>query len=233
MNVLLICLFICMPLLGMKLPDSGTLVPFAGTEIPFGSVKNIVHYAVQDIVYDIPGTTGLFDNDEHCSATMTKRLQAGELQTVSVLWKQIIREVAPLLQFKQKASDELFCHAVENNWPLTVKVLLERGANINVIIRKKTKEGEIAFLDGSTPLFFAAYNGNADMVKQLLNSGARTDIVTAAGISVRELVKSLLTNNHDTQVHATYQPIYDLLGAYNAIVSVSSSSSVEDEPELG
>src|SRR5579863_6282009 len=179
MNILLLCLLFSMPLLGMQtLPDSGTLVPFAGTDIPFCSVKNIVHYAVQDIVYDISGTTGLFDNDEHCSATITKRLQAGELQTVSVLWKEIIRKIAPLLQFKQKESDELLCHAVENNWPLTVKALLERGANINVIIQKKTEDGESAFLDGSTPLFFAAYNGNIDMVKGLLECGARTDIVT-------------------------------------------------------
>jgi len=217
-----------------KLPDFGELVPFADTYLPLESVKNIVYYAAG---ISIPvQSPEIEDHDEEESERfvvlerMLKEVasKVGPLRQVCKTWNEML-SYEKIILFKQSDYDTVLRQAVKKSRILTAVMALNRGANIDA--RMQTKNEKIAFLKEATPLFFAAADGNIAMVKMLLEHGALANIVSNGMLRVRGLVKMFLTGYHDAQVHATYQPIYDLLGDYGAISS--SSSSAEDEPDLG
>ncbi|KAB7507246.1 Ankyrin repeat and SAM domain-containing protein 3, partial [Armadillidium nasatum] len=62
-------------------------------------------------------------------------------------------------------------YAVDNEFMKVVEVLLNYGANPNAMVRNT----------GKTPLIIAAYNGNCQLVKMLLSSGAYLDFKDCLG----------------------------------------------------
>lgn len=77
----------------------------------------------------------------------------------------------------------IFHYAVWHNYYELVKLLIEKGADVNAVIAKATASAAYENMEGATPLHIAAYLGNLKLVRLLLESGADLNINDKQGKS--------------------------------------------------
>jgi ankyrin repeat protein len=92
----------------------------------------------------------------------------------------------------------------QNGFDAVVYALLEKVNNKTVIYLLSKEGNEVNKLthDGRTYIFWAAYKSNLDMIKYLVEKGAKTDVIDDKGYSVFNFAAS---------TGQLYEPLYDYL----------------------
>ncbi len=100
-----------------------------------------------------------------------------------------------------------------------MRVLLDRGANPNAVLKKRTLQryhanGLGALIEGSTPLMRAAYYDNLDMVRLLVDRGADVRVTQRDGTTAMMLaagVKYAITQEGDPEKSGTPDDAYEIV----------------------
>lgn len=119
---------------------------------------------------------------------------------------KFIKTVDKLTYIDQNVTDlhNLLTMACFDNDYKAVKLLIEKGANVNVI------------LGGYTPLLYASYNDNFEIVKLLVNNGANINHIPKSLIISPALIVALKSKNKE---------IYDFLIDNGADIFIKNSKN--------
>lgn len=81
-----------------------------------------------------------------------------------------------------------FGYAIVTDPPLSVFVLFENYECVDVLVRKGADVDARGFRTGETALHLAAFTGNHEMVKKLLEAGASKNVKSKTGALARDVV---------------------------------------------